>query len=131
MRPQELFDILNDSGLDLDQAVSLTDTMVSSGQKTASTGLLATLLAGLGMSSTVGRNAVQTTGEMVRTAYPFLLTGAAALPAAGYAVGDIAARSMDSDKEDLNEIQEQELIAELETNAERLRRVRELQGQDA
>lgn len=124
MNASEIFDEMASAGLTIDQALYITDRAVSS--KTANAGVLASILAGIGGLTSGVKNTIGAGSDMLRASLPVAAAGAAAFPLVGYAAGDFAARTLDADSDDVQEIQEQELISELETNAERLRRIREL-----
>lgn len=119
MRPEEIYSELADSGLTIEQSVEFTDQLVRQ-SKTASLSLLLASIPG-GIERLTG--AVK---NLQQASYPAALAAAAAPPIIGYTAGNALARSLDSDKGDVDDIMQSELIAELNTAAGQLRRSREL-----
>lgn len=121
MKPVEIFNELSQAGLSMQEALDFTSHVVQ--QKQASTGLVAGALGAIpgGLERVTGvlRNLQQMT-------YPVALAAAAVPPVVGYTMGDALARSLDSDGSDVEDIKQSEVIAELRTAANQLRRSREL-----
>lgn len=133
MTPVDIFDKLAACGLSVEQALIATDLMInrSSQVKTADVGVIKKILEGgtglLNSATNVGSLAMQglnTATNMAGTAAPWLV---AATAGPGYLAGRGVAKAMDVDRSDITEIQEEELIEELNANAERLRKQKQLQ----
>lgn len=119
MKATEIYEELASHGLTLEQAVDFT-SQVAKQSKQASLAALLTAVPGAVERLTGAVKNIQ------QASYPFALAAAAAPPVVGYTMGNALARSLDSDKNDVDDIMQSELIAELNTAANNLRRTREL-----
>lgn len=121
----------------VDQAVAITESLLNmqSGKVAASPAAVSVLeqmaaavpmaTGALSQVANTGFKAVDTGVNTLSQLGPWAL---AATVGPGYLMGHMAGKAMDVDNSDVAEIQEQELLDELKTNAEQLRRQKELRS---
>lgn len=136
MRPIDVYDKLAEHGLSIDQALEFTERALSesrsvSGRSSVGHGLTSKRAFGAG-PATAGSAGLRFLSSLglgeIAKAYgvPLTYLALAAPPAAGYFGGKALAKSMDAGSDDIADIQEQELVQELLTNAAALRQRKQL-----
>lgn len=112
MTPQEVYSKLASLGMTVSQAVVVTEKMLADQQ--AKVAFLDKAISGVS-----------------NVAAPLMQAAFIAPPAAGYVLGDLLARGLDAGPDTISDLQQQELINQLRSSADDIRRRRALrQGDD-
>lgn len=109
----QVFELIKRAGLSLDQALHYTDAVVSEIDTRKSAGILS-----------------DAAKAISGAAAPITYLAIAAPPTVGYLGGRALAKSFDAGSGDVADIQKQELIAELQANADAVRQRMELREND-
>lgn len=123
----QMYDDLASMNLTVEEALKVTDELlaVKNASGPAGFGIMDAAKYAPGLltgASSIFKNVAGGAKNLIETSTPLALAAGAIPLAGGYTVGRMLAGAMDVDSSDVAEIQEQELIRELEANAEQVRR---------
>lgn len=129
----QIYDDLASMNLTVEEALQITDKLLAVKRAAGPGGVglvdIAKMAPGAFGAVTGGfKNLMGGAKSMIEMSTPLALAAGAIPLAGGYTVGRMLAGAMDVDSSDVAEIQEQELIRELEANAEQVRRRSQLRA---
>lgn len=132
----QMFDDLAELGLTVGEAVQVTDMLLSRKQAngpmvTGVSDLVKYAPGAVTGAAGLVKNVVGTSKSLLDASVPLVIAAGAIPGFAGYTVGHMLAGALDADSGDVAEIQEQELIREMNANAEALRRRNQMRAASA